>query len=330
MSGSPPRHETAVGRKKLKPDSHVKDTIEQDAAAIHRATTVPDLERKTEGLMSRAADKVDWQLTDHGIGHVNRVRENTKTLVDAVNQVSIARRTLGHPLGEDELTELDMAALTHDIGRSVSDARHAKAGADEIRTWKKELPRDSERERVASLVELHSKTELRRRYGTADLETLVQRGVIDRDTAFKAGLVRLADGLDADRRRAHRNTQGDSYESVKQKLDRQATPQEREISLAHWEGHRGIERAEVRPAGDKLNVCLRINPDAARSHSDEVAFKALDVLHEVQTTALRRHVEVTFQSSDSGRLHQWYNQNRETLAPGLSGLDVFLEQSEGE
>ena len=193
------------------------------------------------------------------------------------------------------------------------------------------MPKAQERDEIARLVELHSKTELRRRYGTADLTELVRQGRINKELAFKAGLLRLADGLDADRRRASKNTQGESYADVKRRLETDVSESERKIALAHWEGHRGIERCDVEPSDGKIAIKIRINPASATSNSTQVAFKALDVLHELQTTPLKRHAVVVFQSSDGKRLNTWYERNKDTLAPGLSGLDVYLEEvKEGE
>src|SRR5207247_3255351 len=156
------------------------------------------VERETRRRMEDSASRVSWQLTDHGMDHVIRVRETTRDLIDTLNELSVARRNLGRLLTEDEQTRLELAAVTHDIGLSLSENQHARAGADEIRDGTTLMPKAQERDEIARLVELHSKTELRRRYGTADLTELVRQGRINKELAFKAGLLRLADGLDAD------------------------------------------------------------------------------------------------------------------------------------
>lgn len=314
---------------RLTPQKDVQRRLNAELAKVERAEMVNRAEDEAKKIMERAEQKVDWKLTDHGYGHVARVREEVESLIESVNKASLAERSLGHTLTDEDAARLKVAALLHDVGRGLPGNEHAKAGADYLRTHPDIIPNQDARDEVSQMVEMHSKTELRKRFGTADLEALVSREVITPQAAFKASLLRLADGLDADRRRAEGNTQGESYSEVKARMQRELSNEDVATSMAHWEGHRGIEDASASRSGRKLAVKLRISPEASERHPTEIAYKVLDVLQEVQTTPLRSHTEVVFQSTDSDRLRRWYNENREAIAPGLKGMDVYLEEADG-
>jgi hypothetical protein len=143
--------------------------------------------------------RIPFFLTEHGWGHVERVLAHA--------------RSLGSLFGLSEAQQriLDWAALFHDVGNGASSVypelglsdeearkRHEEYSARMIREWSAQglfegLVTPEETELVARLALAHRKT--RPLPG-------------DRDERFLTVLLRVADGIDIDARRAQRNDQG--------------------------------------------------------------------------------------------------------------------------
>lgn len=180
-------------------------------------------------LLSRV--RIPYFLTQHGWGHVQRVIEN------AVSLGSLFR------LPPEDMRLLMISAALHDVGNAAHDmglcssenearTKHHEFSALLIRKWGSEglfegFLTPKEVQEVAEICFRHrKKTEL-------PTDSRLRRIVI---------LLRVADGMDVDRRRAQMNDMGTYFES----LD---LPQE---SIPHWLGHRAILALRIHASGNGL------------------------------------------------------------------------------
>jgi hypothetical protein len=190
------------------------------------------------------AVRIPFFLTEHGWGHVERVCGHARTLGSLFN------------LSECEQRVLDWAAVLHDVGngaRSVypsevatdeeARARHHEFSARMVREWGAQglfegILSPQEVELVARLCHGHRKA-----------VPLPE----DRDERFLTVLLRVADGIDIDARRAQRNDQGIFFQEIWD-LPPDSRP--------HWEGHRAI--AALRLLATRPRLVFEVLVDEAR------------------------------------------------------------------
>lgn len=199
---------------------------------------------------------VPFFLTQHGWPHVQRVVGNTRTLASLFN------------ISEHERRILDWAACFHDVGNGADSYypdlklsekeardRHHEFSAQMIREWRGQglfggILADEDVERVANLCFRHRKK--------VDLPD-------DPHEALLCTLLRVADGMDIDARRAQRNDEGKFYEDLDLPED----------SVEHWEGHRAIEAMRVVASEQELVFELVV------TDSEKAAFQVAEVSKEL-------------------------------------------------
>jgi len=166
--------------------------------------------------------RIPFFLTQHGWPHVSRVIANARTLGSLFG------------LSKDQQRLLDWAAGLHDIGNGAADvypeegltdeearARHHEFSARMVREWNAQgffegIMSPEEAELVARLCFAHRKK-----------VPLPE----DREERLLEVILRVADGIDIDARRAQKNDQGTFFEEIWD------LPED---SVPHWEGHRAI------------------------------------------------------------------------------------------
>lgn len=162
---------------------------------------------------------VPFFMTLHGWGHVEHVVANARSLGSLFD------------LSDEEQQLLDWAALFHDVGNGAATiygveekearARHHEFSYQMIVEWRNQglfqgiIP-DEDIEAIADLCLRH-----RKKMSLPDNPRMRLLCVI----------LRVADGMDIDSRRAQRNDEGRFFEELDLPED----------SLPHWEGHRAIE-----------------------------------------------------------------------------------------
>lgn len=203
--------------------------------------------------------RIPFFLTEHGWGHVERVVAHA--------------RSLGSLFGLSEAQQriLDWAALFHDVGNGASSVypelglsdeearkRHEEYSARMIREWSAQglfegLVTPEETELVARLALAHRKT-----------RPLPE----DRQERLLTVILRVADGIDIDARRAQKNDQGVFYEEIWD-LPPDSRP--------HWEGHRAI--AALRLIATKPRLVFEVLVDEARREA--ASFQVAELTREL-------------------------------------------------
>ncbi|MDX8551882.1 HD domain-containing protein [Methanospirillum sp. J.3.6.1-F.2.7.3] len=162
--------------------------------------------------------KIPYFLTIHGWSHVEHVISHARTLGSLCS------------LAESEQKILDWACLLHDVGNGAEGIDGDKARAchhlysfQMIREWDDkgfftDIMTPNEVRKVADLCFRH------RKFLPLPEEESMKRLCV---------LLRVADSMDIDERRAMGNDEGESYQSLKSKLP--------ESSIEHWESHQGIK-----------------------------------------------------------------------------------------
>lgn len=199
---------------------------------------------------------VPFFLTLHGWGHVEHAVGHTRSLGSLFG------------LTADEQRLLDWAALFHDVGNGANTVygvsekeareRHHEFSAQMIREWQTRglfqgVLSDKDIEVVADLCLRHRK-----------------KMPLPEDSRMRllCVVLRVADGMDIDARRAQRNDEGVFFEE----LD---LPEE---SIQHWEGHRAIESLRLRAcAGVKGELVFEL----IVTNSEKAAFQAEEVSKEL-------------------------------------------------
>jgi hypothetical protein len=208
-------------------------------------------------------------LTQHGWPHVERVVAHARTLGSL----------LGLSAAEQKL--LDWAALFHDLGngaaghwpeRGLSDAEarrdHHLYSKEMVQDWAKEGRFDGllEPEEVLAVAEMVS----RHRKAT-DLPSEPRLRML-------TVILRVADAMDIDQRRAQRNDDGEFFEDISSEMDPGSIP--------HWKGHRAIQALRVVANGGLTFEVIVSNRKEAAFQVAEIS-KELAVFTEVCNWTLR-------------------------------------------
>jgi len=167
-------------------------------------------------------------LTTHGWPHVENVLCHVRTLGSLYN------------LPNEKQHILEWAALLHDIGRGANmiypDVSHDEAqehhevySGNLIEEWFDRgafdgLLTKEEKGQVVTLCRSHRQ------------DSLLPE---EKDLRFMSVLLRIADAMDVDKRRAQKNDRNQTYEEVTH------DPEWRESSRPHWLGHRAIQSLRI-------------------------------------------------------------------------------------
>jgi hypothetical protein len=279
--------------------------------------------------MDRTKHQVDPCLVDHGQGHVERVKDCLDILRKSLEVVSITKKELGRLHTEEEITQQDAAVYLHDVGRGLPDKglSHAIASGEFIRKDNELLFDPEERERVARLVELHSDRATRELFGTHDLTELVRKGILSPEEAYLAGEIRIADALDVGRKRAERNTQGESIQNVIERIKRELPPAEAKARLSHIYGHMSIRDVRLRSKDNELIINFDFDEEKLTSYGADAAQIVNYTLRDINTTFLRGKYSVSFTTRNLERVKEWYDKYGYIIADELKEVKVYLRGS---
>ena len=203
--------------------------------------------------------RIPFFLTEHGWGHVERVVGHARSLGSLFG------------LSEAQQRVLDWAALFHDIGNGAASvypelgltdeearARHHEFSARMVREWAEAglfegIMSPEEAELVARLCLAHRKK-----------VSLPE----DREERLLCVLLRVADGIDIDARRAQKNDQGTFFEEIWD-LPPDSRP--------HWEGHRAI--LALRLVATKPRLVFEVLVDETKREA--AAFQIEELMREL-------------------------------------------------
>ncbi|MFQ6055235.1 MAG: HD domain-containing protein, partial [Methanosarcinales archaeon] len=162
-------------------------------------------------------------------------------------------RSLGSlfKLNKEEKKLLDFAALLHDVGNGATAYYNAPSeiAREHHHEYSKMMIDDWDRKKslfsgILDPDEVHK------------IQTLVlshrKKEPLPEDKMLKklTILLRIADGMDIDSRRAQKNDKGEYYENIKPRLP--------PFSIPHWEGHRAIKGTRLHIDKERLSFELLI------------------------------------------------------------------------
>jgi len=120
----------------------------------------------------------EWEIT-----HAQKVRDHALAIFDQTRKL--------HGLEADERVLLECAALLHDIGFTVSEARHHKHSYDLIKASELSAFTPKELELVANIARYHTKA-----FPSEDHKPFARLDDDEKDLCLKlSAILRLADGL---------------------------------------------------------------------------------------------------------------------------------------
>lgn len=303
----------------------VKVSIEIEKAEYDRR--IDQVQKEGMEQMKQASKNIDPNINDHGVGHVERVYKNTEEVESILDDVSATKEQIGRLQSEEEKFVLRSAAVMHDVGRSAgSDKEHALESSKTIRSRPDLFPNSSERNNVARLAELHNQ-EGTRHYGTDNLAELARKGIISREEALQASILRISDALDAGQKRVETNSQGEPASKVVDRIKKTLPENQQKHLLSHWYGHKGIVDAKPKRENSKFVVNIKFDSKYLKSHGGDVAFRVKDMFSDMNTTVIGRKYGVTLSCSNKEQLDRWYGEYREVFAEEIEGVEVNCRQA---
>jgi len=283
-----------------------------------------EIKREIIQIMERKKGKVPIYLVDHGLGHADRVEQNIQYIERILEKTSITKAEIGRFLTQEEIFRMKVAAYIHDIGRfSVisGSGSHALKSAQFVKKYKK--LNEEERREIASICILHSNGATREIYGTSDLNELLKRGLINREIAYKGALIRIADALDAGKRRAERNTAGQLRDKVISEVRKNYPTRARSI-LSHWYGHIGFDPPRVKISDGRMAIEINFDSKVLQTHGSDVAFRLKDLLRDIRTTPMGRNCILNLKSDDLNSLKLWFERHRFVFREDIEGMKVSI------
>jgi len=290
-----------------------------------RAIRIDKIRREGERYMEEVKNKIDPFLNDHGPGHVERVVQNVNNVTSVLDEATFSEKEMGRKVNEEDKFLLEAAGRLHDIGRAMDTAKqHGLLSADFVREHKELFDSEEQQEHAAKLCELHNEAGTRE-YGTDNLVELSRKGIIDKETAFRASVLRVADALDVGEKRVKTNSQGRPGEEVIDEL-RQSSGDEAKQYLPHWYGHKGIKDCGLRMTNGKLTMKISLNTQFTEEHGSDIAFRIKDFLRDVNSTIVRGSYEISFANEDKSRIREWYKDYNEIFSDETEGVKAhFVE-----
>lgn len=303
----------------------VKVLVETEKAEYDRR--IDQLQKEGMKEMKEAGKKIDPNINDHGVGHVERVYKTTEEVERTLDDISVTKEQIGRLQSEEEKFVLRSTAIMHDIGRSAgSDKEHALESSKIIRSRPDLFPNSSERNNVARLAELHNQ-EGTRHYGTDNLAELARKGIISKKEALQASILRIADALDAGKKRVETNSQGEPANQVIDRIKKTIPKSQQKYLLPHWYGHKGIVDAKPKKENSKFVVNIKFDSKYLKSHGSDVAFRVKDMFSDINTTVTGRKYGVIFSCSNKEQLNRWYGEYHELFAEEMEGVEVSCKQA---
>jgi len=307
-------------------DKELIDVTRRRTEEVKRKIKQGKIDEESKRLMNRVKDRIKWYYTDHGPNHIKRVLNYIKKLCKAFDKSSTSVEQNDRKLTDKDKELVDIAAKFHDVGRGLNDGKnHATLSAEAVRE-NKSLPLDEkERETVANLCQLHSKTDTRAVYGTDDLKKLKEKGILDKRTAYLASILRVADGLDVTRDRAKTNSQNEPSQVVIERIEKSFPKRQAERHKRNWAGHKGINDLDIEVKNSKTVVRFSLRSQSLQDEGTSVAFRVKDTLREFNSSTLGKNVHIIFHCSNKETLTRWYRRNINAFSDELAGMEVSVE-----
>jgi len=224
---------------------------------------------KIFNYVSEFMDKVNipFFLTSHGWNHIQQVITYSRSLGSLFK------------LNTEEQKLLDFASLLHDIGNGATAYYNAPSG----------MARDYHHEYSKMMIEdwdynYHLFDGILDSEEVHKIQTLVfshrKKEPLPEDQMLKklTILLRIADGMDIDSRRAQKNDKGEYYENIKPRLP--------PFSIPHWEGHRAIKGTRLHINKELLSFELLITKWKDAEYQINEIVKEFGPLSELQNWSI--------------------------------------------
>ena len=330
MGGAGPTitRKTTITRKRervLPPREDVSRRIREEGAREKRAIRINMIRKESERHMEQAKTKINPLLNDHGPGHVKRMVENVNSVTSVLDETSFSEKEMGRKVNERDKFLLEAAGRLHDIGRASETVKeHAISSANFVREHQELFDDEEQKEHVAKLCELHNEAGTRK-YGTDNLAELARKGIIDKETAFQASIVRIADALDVGEKRVKTNSQGQPGEEVINAIKQSSSDKAKQY-LHHWLGHKGIKDCALERRNGKLTNKISLNTQLTGQLGSDIAFRIKDMLRDMNSTILEEDYEISFTDDDKSKIREWYKDYNEIFSDETQGVEINFEE----
>ena len=307
-------------------DKELIDLTRRRTEEVKRKIKQGKIDEESKRLMNRVKDKIKWYYTDHGPKHVRRVLDYIKRLSGVLDKSSASVEQIDRKLTDEDKELLNSAAKFHDVGRGLNEGKnHATLSAKAVRENKSLPLNEKERETVANLCQLHSKTDTKAVYGTDDLNKLAEKGIVDKRTAYLASILRVSDALDMTKDRARTNSQNEPSQAVIERIERSFPEKQAKRHRRNWAGHKGVDKLDIEAKSGKTVVKFSLRSQSLQDEGTSVAFKVKDALREFNSSTLSKNIHIIFHCSNKDTLTQWYRRNINALSDELAGMEVSIE-----
>ena len=276
---------------------------------------------RTEGMkyLEKVKEKLEWYWVDHGYDHAERVAGIVRDLSEVVNKAGISEKIMGRMIVENDISMLEIAAYFHDTGIGISGRkRHALASGELVR-------RILGSEKIAKVCELHSRTDTRDRYGTDDLNRLLRVGFISPEMTTYVSIFRISDMFDMGEKRVKGNTQGQTFQEVVTKMEKEPPSSKAKGSLIYWYGHKGIKEKHVTSDDGSITFIFTLDPYLLNTNGDDVTFVLRDFLKELNKSIFRGKYNIIFTSDSKLVLTGWYGKYKWKLADDFEGINMNIK-----
>jgi metal-dependent HD superfamily phosphatase/phosphodiesterase len=302
----------------------LQQQVEQINTEAELEARYKQIEQDAMQTINSNKDNVEWYINDHGAEHSKRVKRVIQDLLNLLDRASFARSNLGHFANPDERFKAKVSALLHDIGRLLgADQDHPYESAKYILTNKNLKLTDEQRKAIARLAILHADGTTRQMYGTDDLGELARKGIISREEAYLATVLRIADALDIGKKRVQQNTAGDSFEKVVNRINRDLPQDDAKVRLSHWYGHQGINNTTV-TLRNKITLNISLDSNRLEPHGEDVAYRVRDLIRDVSSSLLGKNYSIRFTAKDTSKAQEWYDKHGDIFIDEIQGMDVRL------
>jgi hypothetical protein len=269
-------------------------------------------------------DEVEWYINDHGSDHAERVEQNVDDVERTLEDADVSRKLLGRRLTQEEKFEARVGGLVHDVGRAMgSKEDHPEVSAQYVLDNEKLPLTDKQRSVISTIARLHADGATKKIYGTDNLEELADKGVISKEEAYLASIVRIADALDVGKERVRHNTQGQPIQQVVGRIKRELPESEQKTTLSHIKGHQGINNSSLTDSKNGLELHVSLDSEQIKSDGD-VAYRVKDIVRDLSSTVIHGKYAVRLTATNRTALKEWYDRHGDVLYDDLRDTEVYL------
>jgi len=329
-SSSEPPEDILDKKEREEKEAKQKKIAEENILASKVKEQEPILKQEFKKHIEKNKNNIPWDYNNHGEKHMENVVKNVDDVIKKYSEISIVKENLNRDLSKLEIEILHASAILHDIGRGdLEEKRHSVASANLINKIKELSPEI--RDRVKQICLLHNKEGIES-LGGNNLQDLVDKNKISKETAFLARLLSNADALDAGKSRVMVNTQGESRTEVMHRIEtsQKFSQSQKDMKLSHWNGHWGFSKPDVITSDNHIGINIRMDENFAKNHP-EVSHRISDLIYDFKKDApktKKNEISIILRGKDLNSIRTWFDQNKFILTRFAKESDFKIEKAE--